>query len=392
MGVISKIENQTKAVYFQQDSNKLLETIKKIVSYFLILTGISLSFIGGFSLFTHSITLGSALAGSGIIISACGILNIKRTSKEYTTIHKRYDLTKYKLKNLNKNKFHCYQRLTKDGKVDEISDFYKIKLNKKLKEKQERVFQKPKLKLTSKSGGFNYDKSTFQKEHWTANFADSDLFGYAHTSLLAQDELQVLEHPGIYHLRQALKGDLNKLSQNEIALIKNVKRKGQLSNIYGNTFAKTSTRDLDRNLTIYRNPHTSNIFAMAAPSIPSKAYGKPYSKADLEKLFYSANTAFKAIKQQAKHQVVCHTGNWGAGAFGGSAKAAAICQIVAARNCQLDELIYYSMNKNREFQQALELLNQIEGKHPNISIDKLLTHVSQNAKVYNLLYGISNNT
>ena len=51
---------------------------------------------------------------------------------------------------------------------------------------------------------FGYQASSAQIKHWHPNFADRKLFGFYGGNLLAQDELQVLEHPILGSLREAL--------------------------------------------------------------------------------------------------------------------------------------------------------------------------------------------
>ncbi|MGC4048073.1 MAG: hypothetical protein QM758_30145 [Armatimonas sp.] len=49
---------------------------------------------------------------------------------------------------------------------------------------------------------FGYEPS--DNAEWYVNFADRSLFGYYSGPLLAQDELQVLEHPALGSVREAL--------------------------------------------------------------------------------------------------------------------------------------------------------------------------------------------
>ena len=51
---------------------------------------------------------------------------------------------------------------------------------------------------------FGYNSSTPKIRHWHPNFADKHLFGFYGGNLLAQDELQVLEHPILGSLRELL--------------------------------------------------------------------------------------------------------------------------------------------------------------------------------------------
>ncbi len=125
--------------------------------------------------------------------------------------------------------------------------------------------------------------------------------------------------------------------------------------------------------------------------ISKKTKDKLYTKSELEDLFYRANTAFNGIKQQADgKKVVCHTGNWGAGAFGGSVKASVLCQLAAADQANIDEIIFYPMGKDKEFQNAKILYLQIKKQNPNLTVDEYLTHLANNAEKYNLIFDSTN--
>ena len=51
-------------------------------------------------------------------------------------------------------------------------------------------------RVTVRPGYFTYDSpDTITTKHWHLNFAHNDLFAFWAGSLLAQDEMQVLEHP-----------------------------------------------------------------------------------------------------------------------------------------------------------------------------------------------------
>jgi hypothetical protein len=228
--------------------------------------------------------------------------------------------------------------------------------------------------------------------------------------LFAQDELQVLEHPGLYHLKAALdKSDpqlkLGILNKCEIALITNVDRLGALDTkttlsstgktLYGNGFRDASQEDVASCLTKFDTPHPSNILAMAAPRISKTLFNKPYTKAHLEELFYTAYVGFRAIKEKdGAASTVLHTGHWGAGAFGNDRKTVAIIQIAAARLAGLEEVRYHNLGDPKSLQEGLEILIQIEDAHPDLllTVDQFLTHLADNAATYGLRYQMGNGT
>jgi hypothetical protein len=258
--------------------------------------------------------------------------------------------------------------------------------------------------IVCKEGGFSYPKSTDDIIHWTANFADSYLFGYCLGPLLAQDELQVLEHPGLAHLKVAIKtkNTLSTIDGTKIALVTGAKRYGVLDTsktlssgriLYGNNFQHASKEEIDSCLTKLPDPNPSNIFSMAAPIIPGCLYNSPYKKVILKQIFYRSYLAFSSIKSKnpSKKNVV-HTGNWGAGAFGNSPIAVAVIQLAAARCAGINEIDYYPMGSKAAFEEALKIFNEIEKNFPNMTIDQFLNHLTENATKYNLLYGKSNGT
>ena len=83
------------------------------------------------------------------------------------------------------------------------------------------LFSSTKPHLMAIQGGFRSRPSTAETLHWTANFADKRLFHFCGGPLLAQDELQVLEHPALAHMT-----GLFELNGNKAVLFQNVDRLG----------------------------------------------------------------------------------------------------------------------------------------------------------------------
>ncbi len=404
MAVVSKVdESKVHSNFFKSIlKNTVVEKVKKLAIPILVAIGLLSAEISIGVFFNISMPILTAVVlttSAAAFVAFAVIFKIKRSKNAFSQTCKTYDLKEILANEINfsKKKRLCYEELTKDDPIDEKVVFTKAKIENKGKIKKESLLKNSKMKISSRDGTFKYDETTDEIEHWTANFADENLFGYAaHTNLLAQDELQVLEHPALYHLRVALSKDsedLKSLKSDEIALIKGVKRKGVLKNIYGGDFEKKSEWQIKRNLTKIKDPHESNIFAIVAPKADPRKANKPYEKDDLEKLFYRSYLAFASIKQQAKgKKVAIHTGNWGAGAFGGSVKAAVLCQLAACKKANIDECIFYPIDKKQDFEEAKDLFETIERKYPNMKVDEFLTHIAKNAKRYDLLYGVSNNT
>lgn len=256
--------------------------------------------------------------------------------------------------------------------------------------------------VTVKGGVFEYPASTDKEMHWTANFADSTLFGHCEGHLLAQDELQVLEHPALYHVKKNLPEGMEKLNGEnyEAALFQNVPRLGRLNtrpepnvSLYGEGFRRASHGRIKSALTPFENPIESNIFAIAAPFVPELA-GQLYRKEHLERLFYTAYNAFSNIKNIAQEQgkkAIVHTGNWGAGAFGNDPKTVYLIQLLAAQFAGIDEIVMYPIEHSnfQQFGQAQLAFEQFEGC---ATVEDLLTAMAANAEKLNLRYGRGNGT
>lgn len=256
--------------------------------------------------------------------------------------------------------------------------------------------------ITSINGPFCYDCSTSDTVHWTANFADTNVFGFSDGPLMAQDELQVLEHPGLAHVKHAFPIDLRTLEMYDVALFQNVPRLGALDTstplangqtLYGNYFATATTNEIHSRLTRFSSPSLSNIFAIAAPRIPSSWNSLPYRREDLAKLFFTSYNAFRSIKNVNEvKKVVIHTGNWGAGAFGNDAKTAQLIQLAAAELAGIDEVRMHPMSHANAFHAAKQLFAQMKIQLPQMTSGQFLDHLTANATNYDLRYRLGNGT
>ena len=246
---------------------------------------------------------------------------------------------------------------------------------------------------------FQYDNE-FGKEpghfEWYLNFADADLFmGYG-GSLMAQDELQVAEHPALASLREMLLDMSEKEPEYEPCtrddkgnptpfIIRGVERRLSLSidpnvkegrpqGLYGNMFASASEDAIRRACRPIIPPTITNLFAMEAPSSGKNEY----TLAQITDIFTTAYTAFMAAKHVDSYvalhfsghpkpepfvpypAVTIHTGNWGTGAYGGNKIIMALLQLAAARAAGIDRMIYhtFSAEYSNAYREALDLLTQ----------------------------------
>jgi hypothetical protein len=199
---------------------------------------------------------------------------------------------------------------------------------------------------------------------WHVNFADRHLFVAYGSSLLAQDELQVAEHPALGSLREALVAGGHTAttisdSRPTPILVMGVERRcrlaldrnaeeGRPEGLYGNAFARASEDAVRRATRPLDPPTVTNIVAMAAPS---GGYGR-YERKTIEAILATAYTGFRAAaletaRSQAKaSRVLVHTGFWGCGAFGGHRVLMTLLQILAAGMARLDGLIFHTVDSS----------------------------------------------
>jgi hypothetical protein len=214
--------------------------------------------------------------------------------------------------------------------------------------------------FSSRTGIFDYGEQDDQSVTWHMNFADPELFVAYSSSLFAQDELQVSEHPVLGSLREALVAEGSKprtigLDGKPTAItISGVQRRCAISTrptadsprgLYGNEFQHAAEKQIVAATKALSPPTTSNILAMAAP-----AYGRgAYSSRELSHILNTAYTGFSAARCESiligspTHRVVVHTGFWGCGAFGGNRSLMTILQSLAADLAEVD-LVFWAFD------------------------------------------------
>lgn len=199
------------------------------------------------------------------------------------------------------------------------------------------------------AGVFPYPEGTADVTVWSLNFADRVLFGYYAGLLLAQDELQVLEHPALGSLRDALEAEGRIGTTQDAAgnptpvTVTGVQRHchfhtepdpraGRPSSLYGNAFRRATNSQVESATEVLTPPTVSNILAMAAPS---GGFGR-YAALEIERILSTAYSAFAAAQQEgirikgAASRTMIHTGFWGCGAFGGNRTLMVALQALAA--------------------------------------------------------------
>jgi hypothetical protein len=184
--------------------------------------------------------------------------------------------------------------------------------------------------------------------HWHMNFADPHLFGYGEGSLLAQDELQITEHPCLasvaYAIEKGLHGQRGLVRQTQEAgkatpvLIEGAPRRCALNttHLYGDLFQCASENQVLEATEVLCPPSPSNIIALAA--LPP-ARGE-YTALQIQQLFLTAYTGFKALSTRSG-RVTLHTGHWGCGAFGGNKGLVAAIQLLAAGSAGVERVSFW---------------------------------------------------
>jgi len=244
------------------------------------------------------------------------------------------------------------------------------------------------------------------KVEWYLNFAHSHLFIAYAGDLLAQDELQVLEHPSLASLREALTLDAKKDSDlypftrvgasATPILIRGAQRicsfatdrneeKKRPAGLYGNIFARAPQMSVRLATTVLNPPTVTNIIALEAPP---GGIGT-YRRAEIEIIIKTALAGFKSAKLESFFsyypnvmdmetldpkieipEVIVHTGNWGTGAYGGDKVLMAMLQLLAAHLAGIDKLIFHTFDSSGSsaFKQADVLLDKLLKSHANEGI------------------------
>jgi hypothetical protein len=232
-------------------------------------------------------------------------------------------------------------------------------------------------KISYKDGFFDYaaDDASGLTE-WHMNFANDDLFSSWSTSLFAQDELQVAEHPILIFVRLAMSKEGIPMrcvtdGAPTPALITGVERRlsvdtapnvmeGRPVGLYGNYFKRATESQILQATKVVRPPSITNILAIEAPSYGSGVY-------TAAAILYVINTAyagFSAVRDESLLNVssegaVMHSGYWGCGAYGGNRVLMLLLQMVAAQLAGLQEIVFHVGDESgrHPYKDALDIYN-----------------------------------
>jgi hypothetical protein len=200
-----------------------------------------------------------------------------------------------------------------------------------------------------------YDYPATTAAAWHVNFADPNLFVAYGSGLLAQDELQCVEHPALGSIREALEHEnLAAWTEEDLGptpvLVANVERRCTLETaaslarpfgLYGNQFARADASTIRGALVRHEPPQRSNLIAIAAPVGSGR-----YTSAQISRVIVTAYTGFAAAVHESgpDAEVELCTGFWGCGAFGGNRELMTALQLFAARLAGVPRVKFYAFD------------------------------------------------
>ena len=219
------------------------------------------------------------------------------------------------------------------------------------------------LKFSAHDEVFKYAEQKDPKiVDWHLNFADPDLFVAYGSELLAQDEIQVAEHPILGSIREILVSTkryaetVDDDGKPTPVTVTGAQRRcvidtrpnpkiGCPDGIYGNAFGIATEEQVRASTRTISPPTISNILAISAPS---GGYGD-YTVGDMLEVLITAYTGFSCARKESEKLVpenpktLIHTGFWGCGAFGGNRTLMTILQCIAADLAKVD-LEFWAVN------------------------------------------------
>lgn len=228
------------------------------------------------------------------------------------------------------------------------------------------------LQIERQPGFFDYKPSDQDDlAVWHMNFANSDVFSSWGTSMFAQDEIQVAEHPALIALcMEATKSGLSMYcveNQEPMPiLITGVERRlainttpspARPNGLYGNQFRYAQPEDVAAATTVLSSPVKSNLIAIEAPAYGSGCYNG-------EEICFILRTAFSGFAAAREisvdwlraKEVRIHTGFWGCGAYGGNRTLMLLLQMIAADMAEVSQIVFHvgDASGDAHFSQAKE--------------------------------------
>ena len=222
-----------------------------------------------------------------------------------------------------------------------------------------RLVASPETSIEVVSGWFEYEpiRSPGIGE-WHLNFASSSAFATYALPLFAQDEMQVLEHPALMSLYEALRAGVGEPrtvvgDAPTPVLVRGVERRcaidtapnardGRPHGLYGNAFMAADPEAILRATRRLEPPTISHILAIEAPA---GGFG-PYRPEEIATILRTAWGGFAAVAEESAaagaRVTAIHTGYWGCGAYGGDRVLMTLLQVVAARAAGIPRLVLHA--------------------------------------------------
>lgn len=214
--------------------------------------------------------------------------------------------------------------------------------------------------VSGKPGFFDYVRvAPINAVEWHMNFANNEIFSAWATSLFAQDELQVAEHPHLITMRlAAVKEGLSMFcvedSRPRPILITGVERRlsidtapnpqqGRPGGLYGNAFKRATEVQIESATSVLNPPSITNLLAIETP-----AYGRGrYTHEQIGYVLDTAYAGFSATRDESRSELgaqdtVIHTGFWGCGAYGGNRVLMLLLQMIAADLARLSQIVFHT--------------------------------------------------
>lgn len=211
--------------------------------------------------------------------------------------------------------------------------------------------------IIGERGYFDYEKCLENTlMDWHLNFANGDVFSAWATSLFAQDEMQVAEHPVLAAIRAASTREGFSMycvhddkpmpilfaGVERRLRIDTTPKKGLPSGLYGNALRRATPEQVQTATTVISPPTKSNILAIEAPACGEGFYVASQIH-DILVTAYSGYAAAKdfSCEKPGIENIRMNTGFWGCGAYGGNRVLMTILQIYAADMAGVKELRFF---------------------------------------------------
>ena len=238
---------------------------------------------------------------------------------------------------------------------------------------------------------------------WHMNFASSVAFQTYTLALFAQDEMQVLEHPALMSVHEALvfegryPATVERRRRPTPVLVRGVERRcaidtapdasaGRPRGLYGGEFERAPVSSVLAATRVLDPPSTSRIIAIEAPV----GGAGPYRADEIAFILETAWAGFAAAIEVADGlPTVIHSGYWGCGAYGGNRVLMSLLQVAAARATGLERLVIHAGDDPKDAREGVRLAQSIlDGAGSNVGTEDFIRRVER----LGLRWGVGNGT